>query len=308
MKKLHYATMLALGTAFISGTNTFLAKVAVKAINDPVLFTTLKNTIVALFLLGVLVGLKKWPEIKALTKRQWLKLVAIGAIGGSIPFALFFAGLSKTSAINAALIHKTLFLWVLLFAIPVLKEKVARWQWLGIGAIFGANLFIGGLTGFEYNTGELMILGATILWAVENVIAKITLKDLSSITVASARMVFGSVLLLVLVLWQGNIGLLSSLNAVQWSWAILTSVLLFGYVITWYTALKYAPATYVATLLVPAVLVTNILSAMFITHTMTSGQLASSLLYIFGLTIVIAFAKRTADVSQKEKELSSITN
>jgi drug/metabolite transporter (DMT)-like permease len=153
-----------------------------------------------------------------------------------------------------------------------------------------------------------MILGATILWAVENVIAKITLKDLSSITVASARMVFGSVLLLVLVLWQGNIGLLSSLNAVQWSWAILTSVLLFGYVITWYTALKYAPATYVATLLVPAVLVTNILSAIFITHTMTSGQLASSLLYIFGLTIVIAFAKRTADVSQKEKELSSITN
>ena len=298
-KSLRYATILVLGTALISGTNTFLAKFAVKAVNDPIFYTTIKNGIVALLILGLIVGLRKWPEIKKLTKQQWYKLIAIGVIGGSIPFALFFIGLTKTSAINAAMIHKTLFLWVLILAIPFLKERLSRWQWLGIGAIFVANLLIGGFQGFEFNTGELMILGATIFWAIENIIAKKALKELSSVTVAAARMVFGSLILFGVVVWQGNIGLMSGgVAAAAWGWTILTAVLLLGYVLTWYTALKHAPATYVATLIVPATLVTNVLSAIFVTHTYPSGKLIASLLYIVGIVLMIVFAKKTTPKTQ----------
>jgi drug/metabolite transporter (DMT)-like permease len=292
-KTIRFATLCALAAAAISGTNNFLTKIAVTAVKNPIVFTTLKNGLVAFFLLTLILATKKLPEIKSLNKNQFIKLFAIGTIGGSLPFALFFTGLSQTSAINAALIHKTLFLWVFLFAIPVLKERMTSLQWLGIGAVLAANLFAGGFTGFKYNSGELMILGATILWAIENIIAKKALQDLSAITVAAARMMWGSLLLLLFLFLRNGAIILPVLNPAQWGWTLLTSMLLLGYVTTWYSALKYAPATYVATLLVPATLITNILSAIFITHSFTPADLAGAALLGAGTLLVILFAKKT---------------
>mgnify|MGYP001594047691 FL=1 len=296
MKKiLSRATLLALGTALISGFSNFLSKTAVTAVKDPIIFTTLKNSAVALFLIGLYFVLKRWPEIKALTKKQVIQLGAIGLIGGSIPFALFFTGLSMTSALNGALIHKTLFLWVLLFAIPLLKERVTRWQMVGVLVIFAGNIVIGGFAGFKYNVGELMILGATILWAIENIIAKVVLRELSSLTVASARMVLGSFVLLGFTYFRSGFAPIFSLSGTQWGWTLLLSAFLAGYVLTWYSALKLAPATYVAILLVPATLVTNALSAIFITHAYTLTDALSAGLFLLGIGLVTVFARDAAE-------------
>lgn len=296
-----YAPYLALLTAVISGTANFVNKFAVTAAKDPIFFTTLKNGVVAVLLIGLLVAFRKWEEIRHLTGRQWAKLIAIAVVGGSVPFALFFTGLTQTSALNASLIHKTLFLWVALLAIPILKERLSFLQWIGVAALFGANLFVGGFTGFKFNLGELLILGATLLWAVENVIAKIALRDLSSGTVAAARMVLGSLVLLALSATRGSLGQITGLNPSQWGWVLLTGGLLSGYVWTWYTALKHAPATLVATLLVPATLVTNLLSAVFVTHELTPTQLTSGALFVIGATLMIVFARRTAEVPPAKK-------
>jgi len=291
MKPIKYATYLAIITAVISGTNNFLAKIAVTAVKDPVLYTSLKNAIVAVFLVGVVLAAKKLPEIASLTRKQALKLLAIGVVGGSVPFALFFTGLTKTNALNAGLIHKTLFLWVAIMAIPLLKERMSMPQWAGIVMIFGANLIVGGFTGFKFNSGELMILAATILWAIESIIAKKALADISSAAVAAARMVIGSVILFGIVFFRGGASAVFTLDAASWGWTLLTSALLSGYVMAWYTALKYAPATYVATLLVPATLVTNILSAVFTTHSLVPGQLIAAFLMTAGAILVVRFAK-----------------
>lgn len=306
-KKMRLATYFALATAFISGVNTLVTKAVVSGISDPVVFTTLKNGIVGVILIGAIIVWKKWGEIKTLTKNQWYKLLAIGVIGGSVPFALFFTGLTQTSGINAALIHKTLFVWVFLLAVPILKEKVNSWQIFGVGAIFVANLFIGSFNGFSFNTGELMILGATLLWAVENIIAKKTLEDVSSLVVASSRMIFGSVALLAFVFWKGSFGIVTGLGVSQWIGVIITSLFLTGYVTTWYAALKLAPATYVATLLVASTLVTNILSAIFVTHSFSEEKLISSLLYIVGFMCVIGFADYTSRETTQKLETSSVT-
>lgn len=300
---MRYATILALSTAVISGTNNFLTKIAVTSVKDPIVFTTLKNTLVAVLLLGIIFAARKFPEIISLNKRQWLKLIAIGAVGGSLPFILYFTGLTATSALNAGLIHKTLFLWVALLAVPLLKERMTILQWAGIVAIFSANLFIGGFSGFKFNSGELMILTATLLWAVENIIAKIALRDISSVTVAAARMIFGSLLLIAVALWLGNGSVATNLSFEQWSWTMLTSIFLLGYVLTWYTALKYAPATYVATLLVPATLITNVLSTIFITRTFSFELLISAFLFITGTALVIAFAQEFIQNRIRSKNL-----
>lgn len=293
------ATIFALATAAISGTNNFLAKIAVTAVKDPIVFTTLKNAIVALVLVGIIIGLKRWKEVAGLTKGQIVRLCIIGVVGGAVPFALFFTGLAQTSAISASLIHKTLFVWVAVLALPFLRERFSFNQWVGVAALFVANLGIGGFSGFSFNAGEFMILCATLLWAVENIVAKIVLKDVSVAVVAAARMTIGSFLLLALIAWQGNISMASGLSATQWGWTLLTSLLLSGYVLCWYSALKRAPATYVAALLVPATLVTNALSAVFITHALSGAQIANMLLFMMGAGLLVVFAKKTGEVSSQ---------
>ncbi len=286
------ATILALAAAVISGTNNFLTKIAVTAVRDPLVYTTLKNAIVAVLLVGAVLAFRSRREIAALRRPALLKLLAVGAIGGSLPFALYFTGLARTSAINAAMIHKTLFIWVLLLAAPFLKERLTRLQWLGIAATFGANLVVGGFSGFRFDGGELMILAATVLWAVENVIAKKALEEVSSTLLAAARMGIGALILLPFALSRGGAAAVAVLGAAQWGWIVLTSVLLLGYVVAWYAALKRAPATYVTTLLVPATLVTNALTAAFVTHALPGRQLASAALLAAGAAFMIVAARR----------------
>lgn len=299
------ATFLALGTALISGVSNFIAKISVTVVKDPIVFTTLKNALVAVALVGIIISFRKWNELRSLTRQHWFKLVAIGVIGGSVPFALFFTGLTHTTALNAGLIHKSLFFWVLLLAMPILKERMTRWQWLGLGVVAVSNVLIGGFKGFKFNIGELMILGATLLWAVENIVAKIALKDLSSTIVAAARMVLGSAVLVAFVVLRGGGSAVAHLNATQWNWTLLSSVLLVGYVLTWYAALKRAPATYVAVLLVPATMLTNVLTAVFITHTFPTVQLMQALAVTAGTFLLIRFTRKTVPVSAIPNAVSS---
>ncbi|MDP2933521.1 MAG: EamA family transporter, partial [bacterium] len=123
------------------------------------------------------------------------------------------------------------------------------------------------------------------------IIAKIALRDLSSSLVVGARMIIGSLVLFLFVIWRGGASAIYVLNFQQWGWTILTSALLLGYVLTWYTALKHAPVTYVATLLVPATLITNVLSAVFVTHVFSGLQVVSSILFVAGAALIITFAR-----------------
>ena len=51
-------------TAVFSGVNNFITKIAVTAVKDPVVFTTLKNAIVAVFIIGIIIVWKKRSENK----------------------------------------------------------------------------------------------------------------------------------------------------------------------------------------------------------------------------------------------------
>jgi len=292
------ASLLALCTALISGLSNFLNKFALSASPDPIVYTAVKNGLVALALVVILLAIGKGREIVNLNKGQWLKLLAVGIIGGGLPFALFFVGLSQVSAINAALIHKTLVIWVAVLAVIFLKERLTWPLGLGVVAVFAGNLAIGGFGGFAYSLPEAMILAATLLWAAENVIAKIALRDISAGLVACARMAFGlSVLVPLSILRNGSLQLFVQIPPAAWLWTILASVLLLGYVLTWYAALKRAPAIYVAALLTPATLVTNILSAVFITHSFNWQLGLGSGLSAVGLVLLIKFIPKPTPLS-----------
>lgn len=287
---------LALVTAFISGIAIFVNKFAVTAIQPPLVFTAVKNAGVGLLILAILLASRKWKLVKKLNRRELVYLILIGIIGGSIPFYFYFTGLIQIPAINAAIIHKTLVIWVALFAIPFLKERMSPLQIFGVVLLFGANLLVGGFAGFTFLDGEFLVLIATILWAIENVLAKKILPTVDPDIVTAARMGFGSLILLAAA-WLVDPAALTkslSLNSTPWLFMIITIATLLGYVMSWYRALKYAPATTVTSVLVVSTLVTNALSAIFITHAWTMLMGIQAVLMIVGIALFLFSAEKVS--------------
>jgi drug/metabolite transporter (DMT)-like permease len=254
--------LLALGTAAISGVAVFLNADAVRAFGDATAYTTAKNLVAALVLLAVVgTGSRTGARLtRPRTRGQWVGLSAIGLVGGSVPFVLFFEGLSRASSAQAAFLHKTLLVWVAVLAVVFLSERLSGLHVLAIALLVVGQIgLIGGVGGF--GSPEAMILAATLMWSVEVVVAKRVLAGVSSWTVGVARMALGSAVLLGWVVVRGDLGLLTSMTAEQLGWVLLTGVLLAGYVGTWFAALQRAPAVDVTAVLVLAAPVTAGLNA-----------------------------------------------
>ena len=250
-------------TAVISGAAIFVSKLGLKDF-DPALFTWLRNTIVAVLLLGIVAGAGEWGAFKKLTARDWMKLAAIGLIGGSIPFLLFFQGLTLTSAANASFIHKTMFVWAALLAAPLLGERIGR-RLLPAAVLFllGNALLLKLLPGGSGpQFGDLLILGATLLWAGENVLSKHVLRTIPPKIVALGRMGIGSLIILGVLIATGKLTLLGQLPPLHLGWVALTALFPLGYVLTWYAGLREIKVTTATSILLLGSPVTTLLSAL----------------------------------------------
>ena len=133
-------------TALVSGFAIFVNKFFVGIYNNAFVYTTVKNTVTALILLSAYTITKDLGSVKKLTKKDWVKLASIGVVGGSIPFLLFFQGLSMTSAVNSAFIHKTMFIFVAVMATFTLKEKLNLKHVTAAAILFAVRIDISTLT------------------------------------------------------------------------------------------------------------------------------------------------------------------
>lgn len=275
---------LALGTALLSGVSVYVNAFGVRRVPDPFVFTTAKNLMVAV-LLGALVVLPfRWEEVRSLGRRDWGRLFLLGAVGGSVPFLLFFYALRQATAPSAAFMHKTLFLWVALLAVPLLKERLGRTQVLALVLLVLGNLVLGTLPQrWAVGPAEGLALLATLLWAVEAVLARRFLstgRAFSAPLGALGRMGFGSLLMLAFLAATGRLEVLARLTPSQWGWVVLTAGFLLGYVAGYYGALKRAPATLVSSVLVLGSVVTSLLHALFSARTYTPVQAAGFALVV----------------------------
>jgi drug/metabolite transporter (DMT)-like permease len=255
---------LAFVTACISGVAVWVNSHAVSHFGDATVYTTAKNAVAGLVLLSLALPLLLDSNVQrpsTTQRRRWPALLVIAAIGGSVPFVLFFEGLARADATQAAFIHKTLVIWVALIAVPFLGERLGVAHLAAIGLVVaGQAWLLDGVGTVAFGAGEAMILAATLLWAAEVIVAKRLLESVPVRTLAVARMGIGTVVLLAWVAVSGRGGDLLSLSTEQWGWAILTGVILSGYVATWYGALARAQAIDVTAVLVFGAVVTAILA------------------------------------------------
>jgi len=271
----------ALATAIISGFSIYINKFAVMEMEDLFIFTTAKNLAVAALLFAFLILPKALPELRSLSRKQWLTLVVIGCVGGSIPFLLFFYGLSLGTAVGVAFIHKTLFIWVAILAVFFLGERLGKFHIAALVALVGGNiLLLGWPKSWLIGGGELMILIATILWAVEAIIAKRVMKQVSSNVAVFGRMFFGAIVMLIYLALTGKLGTVATLSGAQIGWIAITALFLFGYVSCYYTGLKHAPASVVASILVLGSVITSLLYAIFDAKRYSPEQVVGMLLIV----------------------------
>ena len=286
---------LAFGTAAISGVAVWLNSSALRSVGDPAVYTTLKNLVAAVVHVAIAGAMGHRAEVRRLDRGRWGRLMVIGVIGGAVPFLLFFTGLSMATAPGAAFIHKTLFLWVALMAVPLLGERIGVIQVTALGILLvGQTLLVMPSAGGAFGVGEVMILAATLLWSIEVIVAKRVLVDVSPTVVGAARLGFGLVVLGGYLVVTGKLALLTTLTPQAGAWVLLTGLLLAGYVGTWFAALSRAPATVVTAVLVVGALGTAALDGVAGSRLPEPATLLGGSVMAVAV-VVIALAAQRAD-------------
>src|SRR5262249_28645204 len=171
------------------------------------------------------------------------------------------------------------FVWVALLAGPVLGEKSTRLQVVAFGALVLGALIQAPLGAAPPGTGAALGFLATLLWSAETLLARRVLQHVSVAGAATGRMAGGAVVLLAFLAASGRLPVLLALTTNQVPWVILPSILLLGYVTTWYAALRRAPAAVVTSLLTLGAPVTALLA--------TGADLRALALVLPSATLVI---------------------
>ena len=285
-RTVRWGVILAAATAAISGVSIFVNAFAVKQLPDAAVYTTLKNGVAAALLIGLAALTLRRADLARMSRGSWGWLAIIGIVGGSLPFVLFFTGLAQASAPSAAFIHKTLFVWVALLAVPFLGERLGLLQVGALGVLLSGQALALTPSGIEWGTGETMIALATLLWAVEAIIAKRVLRTAPAALVGVGRLGIGVVVLAGYLVATGKAPVVAALSVEQWTWVALTGGLLTGYVATWFAALQRAPASVVTAILVLGAPVTAALQAIQTGGLPAAPVLAGQVLMLAAVAVI----------------------
>jgi drug/metabolite transporter (DMT)-like permease len=292
-----WGLVLAFIAACISGVAIFVNAEYVGQVEDATVYTTGKNAIAAAVLLAILFATnarRSEAPREPIPAPKRAGLIALGAIGGSVPFILFFEGLQRSgSPVQAGFIHKTLIVWVTLLALPILHERLTRLHGAAIALLLvGQASLVDELGSLQLDAGGIMVLAATLLWSIEFVLAKHLLGSFRSPVVAAARLGIGLVFLGAYVLATGRADEFALLTSEQWTWMIVTGVILAAFVASWFAALSRAQAVDVTAMLVFGQVVTSTLTSVIAGASIRADLLGLGLITI-GVIAAAGAAMRT---------------
>jgi len=291
MKKESLGTFLVLCTAIISGFAIPVNKFLIIDL-DPTVFTATRAVLIGIGFF-IIASYQNKFNYKKFKKVPWKYLLSIGLIGGGFAFLFYFTGLQLTTSGRAAFLHKTLPIYTIILAFLFLKEKIVKKQvfalilmLLGTLLIYSAKITPTELWS-EPSIGDLLIILATFLWGVENIIARgVMIKSESNFVVTFGRMFFGAILLFGILLGLGKLDQLLFLTIEQIGKLLLSTAILFGYVFTWYWGIKLINVSKATPLLLLTPVVSLLLGLVWLGEPTPPLQLLGSTLILIGAYLV----------------------
>jgi drug/metabolite transporter (DMT)-like permease len=287
MKKEVLGTLLAILAAVISGIAIPVNKIFVVNL-DPTVFTAIRAVIIGVAFF-IIASFKSKFNYKKFNKVSWRYLLSIAVIGGAFAFILFFNGLSLTTASRGAFLQKTLPLYVIILAFVFLKEKITKKYVIAIFLMVIGTLvlYFAKISPSEFwknpSMGDILIIAATFLWAVENVIAKkAMIKGETNFVVSFARMFFGGLIIFGVLILMGKYNLLLELKAYQIINILVSTAILFGYVFCWYWSIKLINVSKASVILLLAPVVSIIFGVLMLNEPIPPMQLVGSAIILIG--------------------------
>jgi drug/metabolite transporter (DMT)-like permease len=248
-------------------------------------FNALRHVLASLFLLLVLwrLGGVGWPA-----RRDWQRIVLLGAVGNIAYQMAFIYGLDRTRAGNAALMLALIPIFLLLAEDRGTTPKRA---WMGaFVSIAGVALVSGSslrLEGVDTLIGDLILVGAAAVWAAYTTGAKPLIG------------VYGPLRTTAYTLWVGSVGLVlvgipalvrQDWGAVSgWAWGelLFSSVLSIGVAyLLWYRGVQRlgGPRTAVFSNLTPVVAL--LAGALWLGERLTPASVLGASMVVGGILLV----------------------
>jgi len=225
------------------------------------------------------------PDWRAILSR-WPALLLLSALGMGAYTLLLYAALGHTSAVNASLITAANPALIVVMAIVLLGEKTTRLGWLGIGlGLLGVLLVLtrGELQrvlSLSINTGELIMIGAILVWGCYTIIARKL--DIPAIAATAMQVVMASLTLTPFALALDV--RLPQTPAEGWSLAYIVVFPSLGAYLFWNLALKTTPPGTAGNYLNLIAVFTAIITVALGTP-LTSAQIAGGVLVIAGVLL-----------------------
>ena len=273
----------------IWGSNFSIVKVALRDFPE-LAFNAMRMAVgSAVFVTAILLTADRAPARPALTRRDWIELFFLGAIGTFLYQLCFVAGVGRTSVGNSSLIIGISPVIIAVMSAIAGHERIKPMRWAGILiALFGLYVVVGhdiDLSGTTWRGDALMIAGV-LCWSLFSVASQPILKRHSPLIVIGLAFSMGGALYIVATLpiliglnWRG-------VSAFSWLMMLVSALfsLNLSYWI-WYTGLKKlgGSRTSVYSYLTPIVAI--VVAALWLGEPISRNQIAGAAAIFAGLLI-----------------------
>ena len=189
--------------AGLFGSVSTLAKPVLTTVNPIVL-----SSLVYLIAGFTFIPLAQQTGFTKFTKRYYFLILTSAILGATVAPVMFFLGLEKTTAADTSLLANGETVFSILFALVIFKERMKPIGYLAVTLIlFGVFIVT---TNLEFNdsilrldSGNLLVIGSTILWGLDNNIGKIITRQINVSRLIQLKALIGGFILLLSIIVFG---------------------------------------------------------------------------------------------------------
>ncbi|MGQ9722836.1 MAG: DMT family transporter [Candidatus Jordarchaeum sp.] len=293
--------ILCLLEILLAGLFPVITKYGVGFIN-PIFFAAISALLGAGFMLIIL---KFRKELKQLFTKELLKnLFLIGFFGTFLSSILFFIGSTMTSGINASILLQTEPIYSIVLSFFLLGELIRKKQIALTLLILSGTIIVVYNGVLSINMGDILILLTPFAWQIGHVLARKTFEKTSTYVVATGRVLYGGILLLILSLIPG-FGEYQFLTdpGIMLLFLFQGIVVYIGSMIVWYEAIKRINLSKATGIIAPYPVFSVILAWIFLGETISVYQLAGLAIIITGI-ILLSRVRSEKREKKMQKEIS----
>lgn len=139
-----------------------------------------------------------------ITKRYYFLILTSAILGATIAPVMFFLGLEQTTAADTSLLANGETVFSILFALVIFKERLKPIGYLAVALIlFGATNLEFNDSILKLDSGNLLVIGSTILWGLDNNIGKIITRQIDVSRLIQLKALIGGFILLLSIVVFG---------------------------------------------------------------------------------------------------------